>query len=323
VSSKPGAGHLHESEIKQRVDTLTAQKENLAGSIKAAEQRLAGEQSTANYLAAALPLQLSRVEVARKLFQRKLFETHCPGGALKYDEQIAPLLRSAEHDVAHALARLAAVSEGMHDLFGYSDLFPITGGNRPPDLDDCDQWARDAINWMRTFAGRDEMVTIPISLKRVMGDHWNAGLKNRTWEFSFGTSAGGQIWDEMLRDRRYCRVRGVSAFVNSPNIGGEWQLNIQLPTKSAIRYKDNSMHDLPEQAKLPSSWLGRVATKNNNRREPEIVGATTLLNASPLGLWRVRILDRSADGLSLADPKGRIDDIIIELTLAAQSVLSG
>src|SRR5437016_5954737 len=36
-------------------------KENLAGSIKAAEQRLAGEQSTANYLAAALPLQLSRV----------------------------------------------------------------------------------------------------------------------------------------------------------------------------------------------------------------------------------------------------------------------
>src|SRR2546427_12605182 len=94
-------------------------KENLAGSIKAAEQRLAGEQSTANYLAAALPLQLSRVEVARKLFQRKLFETHCPGGALKYDEQIAPLLRSAEHDVAHALARLAAVSEGMHDLFGY------------------------------------------------------------------------------------------------------------------------------------------------------------------------------------------------------------
>jgi len=32
---------------------------------------------------------------------------------------------------------------------------------------------------------------------------------------------------------------------------------------------------------------------------------------------------QSADGLSLADPKGRIDDIIIELTLAAQSVLSG
>src|SRR6266446_1029645 len=251
------SGRVHPKPFSSK--STPSPKENLAGSIKAAEQRLAGEQSTANYLAAALPLQLSRVEVARKLFQRKLFETHCPGGALKYDEQIAPLLRSAEHDVAHALARLAAVSEGMHDLFGYSDLFPITGGNRPPDLDDCAQWARDAINWMRTFAGRDEMVTIPISLKRVMGDHWNAGLKNRTWEFSFGTSAGGQIWDEILRDRRYCRVRGVSAFVNSPNIGGEWQLNIQLPTKSAIRYKDNSMHDLPEQAKLPSSWLGRVA----------------------------------------------------------------
>jgi hypothetical protein len=304
---------VHEADFKQRFDTFKTQKENLAGSIASAEKRLTGEEANSKYMQNSLPLQLQRVQVARELVKRKLHESRRTGGVLKYSEQIEPLLKSAEQDLAHAVVRLSAASDGLAALFGYQRHFPVGGSNTPFDFDTCMQWARDAIIWLRTFSRHDETLTIPISLKRVAGDTWFNGRASGNWQFTISDDSA-QAAGLMLKDRRYVRVRGLSAYVDGITTWENWQIKIKLPQDGKVRFRDNSIHSLPEQAKMPSVWLGRV-TRRQEARAPEVVGSTTLLNASPLGRWQVSALSQSADG----GPLEKVDDIIIELTVASQS----
>jgi phage host-nuclease inhibitor protein Gam len=311
---------MHKADIDQRFAAISATKTNLAGAISATEERIKGEGANAKYMTDSLPLQLQRIRVARDLFRRKLWESRRSGSVLNYPEQVDPLVKSADHDLTHALARLAAASDGMADLFGYApkDKFysPPTD-NRPFSLDDCAQWARDAISWLRTFVQKDETITVPISLKRVMGDAWRNPAGE--WQFEFSDLASSsEIWGQMLNDRRYIRFRSLSAYFDGLSAERETcQLNVQLPTQGNVRHADNKLYSLKDQAKLKSVWLGRVE-RRTSQREPEIVGTSTLLNASPFGKWKVTALDQSAEGASLFQTR-RLEDLIIEVTVVAQS----
>jgi hypothetical protein len=311
---------IHETDVKQRVTSFVSQQANLTSAVAAAQERANGDERMAKYMEDTLDYQLERVNVARQLFQYKLTQSQRVGGALAYRDQIGPLIISARNDAAHALARLEKASEGMHQLFNYS-----AGAVGPaPDFDEYMQRARDTINWYRSFSRRDETLTIPISLKRVSGDKWQDDLRALQWGFSISDEERDtSLPSVMLRDRRYARIRGITAYFDGAFEDNEtFQIKVQPPSDSSVRWATGSLQKLPAQKDIPSVWLGRVASRNSTR-QPEVVGAVTLLNASPIGRWQVSVAPRSAEGGLPNDVFQHLKDIVIEIGLVAQSKTAG
>jgi hypothetical protein len=312
-------GIIHESDVKQRVTSFEAQQANLTGAVASAQEHAKGDERMAKYMEDTLGYQLQRVSVARQLHQYKLTQSR-PGGALAYRDQIGPLITSARNDTVHALARFEKAREGMHQLFNYN----ATAVGAAPDFDEYMQRARDAINWYRSFSRRDETLTIPISLKRISGENWQDNLRRLQWEFLISDEENDSgLPSVMLRDRRHARIRGITAYFDgSFEVNETFQVKIQPPSDSSVRWASGSLQSLPAQKGIPSVWLGRVASRTSTR-QPEIGGAITLLNASPIGRWHVSVAPRSAEGGLPNDLFQHLRDIIVEISMVAQSKTAG
>lgn len=311
---------IHETDVKQRVASFVSQQVNLASALAAAQARAKGDELMAKYMEDTLDLQLQRVDVARQLFQYKLTQSQRTGGALAYRDQIEPLITSVRSDTTHALARLEKAIEGMRQLFNYN----ADAIGPAADFDGHMQRARNAISWYRSFSRRDETLTIPISLKRVSGDKWDQNLKSLQWSFSISDDEkDASLPSVMLKDRRCARIRGITAYFDGAFEDNEtFQIKVQPPSESSVRWSTGSLQKLPAQKEIPSVWLGRVASRGAPRA-PEIVGAVTLLNASPLGRWQVSMASRSAEGGLPNDLFQHLKDIVIEVTLVAQPKMAG
>lgn len=311
---------IHETDVKQRVASFAAQQASLTSAVTAAQHKAKGDERMAKYMEDTLDYQLQRVDVARQLFQYKLTQSQRAGGALAYRDQIDPLITSARNDTTHALARLERAIEGMRQLFNYNAV--ALGPD--PDFDDYMQRARNAVTWYRSFARRDEILTVPISLKRMSGDKWRDNLNNLRWSFSISDDEKDpSLSSVMLRDRRFARMRGITAYFDGAFEDGEtFQIKVQPPTDSSVRWNTGSLQKLPAQKDVPSVWLGRVAPRNAPRA-PEVVGAVSLLNASPLGQWQVSMAPRSANGGLPNDLFKHVKDIVIEINMVIQPKIAG
>jgi hypothetical protein len=311
---------IHETDVRQRVMTLLSQQESLTSAVSAAQERARGDARMAKYMEDTLDLQIQRVTTARTLFLHKLTQSQREGGALAYRDQILPLIISARSDTTHALARLEKALEGMQQLFNYTAAAVAPD----PDFDEYMQRARNAINWYRSFSRRDETLTIPISLRRVSADKWDENLQKLRWSFSISADESDlSVLSVMLKDRRFARLRGITAYFDGDFEDNEtFQIKVQPPSDSAVRWNTGSLQKLPAQKGIPSVWLGRVAPRGAPR-PPEVVGAVTLLNASPIGTWQVSMAPRSAEGGLPNDVFKHLRDIVIEVGLVVQSKAAG
>jgi hypothetical protein len=70
-----------------------------------------------------------------------------------------------------------------------------------------------------------------------------------------------------------------------------------------------------DQKSIPSCFLGKIAD-SNSPREPEIAGARTLRNASPIGKqWKLTLAPKSTAGAMTE----KIDDVQIFLHVAVRA----
>ena len=147
-----------------------------------------------------------------------------PGGALNFVEQMRPVQLRFLRDLADAYARLFQAHDGMQAVYGYSYPLPDPKDSHGWDhsfLDACLAWSRNAVAFITRFAQRDQVVSIPFSIRRsISQDGWRLTLgdsntiidKQILFQFKFPA--------EMLEEAYYPRIWGVTLYT-VPKIGRE------------------------------------------------------------------------------------------------------
>ena len=209
-----------------------------------------------------------------------------PGGALNYDVQINLLQRRIVDDFQDAYDRLIVANQGLKKFYGYNISLPVLGSTPNETvlsiLDETCLWTRAAVRWMVASAQYEQVFTSQLSARSVVGsNNWQQAME-QLLETSETTIT---LWVDKSRAAgcRFCRLRGISAFVS----GSEelWSASVTLPTLAVsvqLNTEGNEVHVKLDQTDLPKCILGRIQNRQATR-EPEVGGANSLRNSSPFG----------------------------------------
>jgi len=206
-----------------------------------------------------------------------------------------------------AYARLEKVNEGLNRLYSYR----LSSGNLDPlpvlteNFESFDQilaWSRRVAAWLSAFNRRCHNYVLPLSVRRLAGAEWENGKETGKWKFPVGPD----VFDE---NERHVRIRGMCAWCVGKE--GPFTLDVWLPTASHVRYEEGPWTDLAQDVRR--CRLGRVI-KRETGSVPEVSGLTGLFNASPIGEWRVKVSNPTADLLEVPE------DIQIDLYLSVLTI---
>ncbi len=230
-----------------------------------ADSDVANLEATADYL--------------REVLNRKA-EAMLPGGDLDFESRIADMGDQIAQDRRDISNRVVAADKGLSTIFGAN---AINGYFEPPSLatatlGQLQKWVRASVAWMAAYTQNDLTITEVISLREIDKDAWSvalAALLNQgTCSINFGWSGGA------LKQFRNARVLGISAC--SVNLeANRLQATVSLPSQ-ANYCDDSATIRSVDQSYLPKVFIGRISSKSDFR-QPELVGASAIRNASPFG----------------------------------------
>jgi hypothetical protein len=238
------------------------------------------------------------------------------GAAHNYEEQcrdIATLLEAAYTD---AIDRATVAALGMKNIYGYSGEELETALALDSPIIGAIGWVRGAIRWLAAFAQLDQEWSASFSLRALVG--------NATWttapDETGMTSLTFTIPEQYFASHWFVRLRGITMYITSGNGAshGPWSASVKLPV-DALSYQAQPVASPISQPDLPPCHLGRIDGRDSPR-QPEIAGAISLMNASPVGdpekdpAWNILI--RSPYGTDLA--VSTLEDIILELRLVGR-----
>ncbi len=223
-------------------------------------------------------------------------------GLLNYGKRLPAIRDRFQSDFRNALARLKPAAKGLNELFGYDVALPADGTSISY-FDDCLNWTRDAVHWLIRYARREQSSVVTISLRELVGAGWTDAL--------IGGTLAVDIAESTFSGARGIRLRGVSMhyFLTAtaeykPRL---LRARVKVPSSGLVRRLDGSAVQV-DQSMLSTCHFGRVAERESTRI-PDVFGAATLHNASPIGKWTISIDGFVAQGTALAD----IDDIELDL----------
>ncbi|CAG9166132.1 hypothetical protein [Cupriavidus pampae] len=271
-----------------------------------------------------------RLDKERKRFDATKIYT-IDGNALDFRFQAERCSRRVVRDYREAVDRLIVAARGLEQIYGYqgyqtdkdvvvdfSSVIQSVNDLTLKPLDAVTTWVREAIRWLAAFSHSDQTITVVVSLKQALGTEWNA-LLSQPGARSFPIS------QDLFYPYRFVRLRGMSATFLSKGGSSSYPLRciITLPKSARYFFRDEQGNDLGtssvNQREIPPCVLGRVADRGS-AREPEICGAISLMNASPIGepgpsgLFTIDV-QRITD-----DDKTSIADILLEVIVSAQPV---
>lgn len=266
------------------------------------KERLEGYSAKQVWEEANAKFKRRRTKVARKYQDLKAKASTDEDGILNYSKRLNPLKKRFQNDFRDALARLKNAQKGLKLIYDYGEPLPI-GESRIEYFDDCLIWTRKAIQWLVRFSGKDQGTIYPVSVRNTIGkENWKNSMDLRLFEFDLS--------NEFLNRLKNVRLRGISAFYSTDKekFNRIIQLEVKAPSEAVVRVTDSS-NGLIDQSHLPPVILGRVASRNFTR-EPDLIGVTSLHNASPIGKWEIRVLGPQQLELD------KIEDLQIDLHLA-------
>ncbi len=247
-----------------------------------------------------------RAEVARQTLRMKVTLATMTA-MLDFESQHKSAEVQYREGVSDAYLRLKAVEQGLHLFYDYpypdSDPLPPLSDDDPSSFDAILSWSRRVARWLAAFTRRCNNYVLTLSIKTLVGGQWEAGKANGSWSFNLPltTFSPGEC---------HVRIRGVVPW--APNAGeGSWQVVLKCPTATQVCYESGKLSDVFPQ----DVGLCRISKVVSRTRvvTPEISGATTLFNASPIGDWNVQ-LRTPFDRLSV--PPSWPDDIELDLYLS-------
>lgn len=302
--------HVYDAVTILQSHALQTERRNLqiqyaiaSGLTEISRLRQQGLAARSSWDAANAKFQRRRQRIAQKYQDRKALAATDGQGALNYSKRMAGIKDRFDEDFRAAYARLKAISQGLSEVYNYSEALPVPDGN---DLFDASLlWVRKTIDWLVRFSRNDQSYILPLSIRALSKGKWQTGLDEGVWSF--------EVPIESLDDQRFIRLRGLSAFVvETPGSSALWHLVVQAPTSATTRYADGSTGVI-DQSRIPTCRLARV-TAREFPRDSDTVGIATLHNASPIGRWIVRV----APSLMGADLKN-LSDIHLDLHLAVRT----
>jgi hypothetical protein len=272
--------------------------------IIALEHQLEWERQNANF-------KKLRNDIPRRMMDIKTKATLNEDGILNYSKRLISIKSRFQEDFANAIARLQKVYIGAKDVYGYDQALP-SDPESVTYFDDCLLWARKLINWINRFSRIEQDFVLPISIKSLISnEEWNQGLHSGSWKIL--------IPREFFPDQYHLRLRGISVFVEKPKrkkiTNGLYAATIKAPSKSTYYHLDGSEHPV-DQTIVPKIRLGRVGTRDFVRA-PDIAGANTLFNVSPIGEWEIN-LKNPLILVSSEDQKEHITNLYLDLHITSR-----
>lgn len=246
------------------------------------------------------------------------------GGALNYRDRFVPLEPQIMADYHQAIGRLQAAYQGLAILFGYGNEQDEVGLPTPMTIENLITLVRNAISWLVRFTHRDHSFSLIIPVKPRVGDTaWKNALSDLQ-------SKGSCLMEFPLDGKQlnhYCfaRIAGITAAYVSNDCKGVLQADVTLP-RSAIsvqKTKGKTKETVIDQKALSPCRLGRVVNVSVPR-PPEVAGAISQRNASPIGnpkgdgKWRVQlnVVSGRASGWRPSSWR-KIDELELELQMNA------
>jgi hypothetical protein len=254
-----------------------------------------------------------RTATARRYQDYKLRAATTADGILNYGKRLRGMRDRFHLDFRDAIARLQVLYRGLKEVYGYDVALPVN--NDPVNyLDDCVLWVRSAIQALICFARREQGMALPISVRSACGERaWCAGLRTGRWKFKLDPT----VFPSMA----HVRLRGISATVAAQPCSRArvWRIKATPPPSARIFHLDNQVVTL-DQSMLSPVLMGRAQDRNSNR-DPDIVGASSLHNASPIGEWTVEVLGAVPHiGRHPGQLGAQLHDICIDLQIAYRAV---
>jgi hypothetical protein len=277
---------------------------NINAQIALSEKRFAGLAAQVTWESSNVEFQKRRTIISRDINDFKAKAVLDPNGVLNYVKRLRPLKQRFDRDFRDALARMKVIEKGLKSIYGYD--FPCPKDEGAVDYyDQCLLWTRHVIQWVLKFSRNEQNTILPISLKQVLTQAQFDSVKE-SGSFSF------ELLEAHFPTMVNIRLRGLSIYVeeNKEVDNRVWKVKVSPPAIGTITHYLTKRKTNFDQSFLDPCFLGRVC-----RRQPgktaDIVGITSLYNASPIGKWKLDLLG----AIPLQEPKG-IDDIIIDFQLA-------
>lgn len=242
------------------------------------------------------------------------------GGAIDFCYQAEQIMHRMTRDYNDAADRILVASEGLSKIFGYPDalvdkLNAIKAGSFSS-INDATAWVREAIRWLAAFSQNDQSFTITISLRQALQGRWIDCVRD-------GAVSEVVIDENVFNLHRYVRFRGVCAslIVRDSATVILAKCVVRLPESAKYILADEYGQDVvvsgvdQSAAVMPSCTLGRVVNIGIGR-DPEICGAVSLMNGSPIAesgaAWSVHV--QLSDKAVFDD----IDDLFLEIQVSGQ-----
>lgn len=294
--------------LSSRNSSLAIQRNVFHASELTTKSRLPGAAAQAEWDSQNRMFLRRRTLVARRLQDIRVLSSTSPDGALNYGKRLEGMRTRFRRDFRDALARLKPAAEGLALLYGYKVALPKNTLSVDY-YDNCLEWTRRAVQWLIRFSRAEQNVVVPISVRTVLGDQeWKEGLKKGRW--SLTVDAKTPVIGPMLSALRHVRMRGLGAFVSGKKVSDSlWQLAVSLPPEAKVKHLNGDEVTI-DQSRIPSCLLARVSERDS-QREPDVVGLSALLNASPLGdSWTVELQG------AMPPTGAKVEDVHLELHLA-------
>jgi hypothetical protein len=226
-------------------------------------------------------------------------------------------------DYKEACDYMLSAMTGLKAVFGQtlSEPGPVVAASTlweiVENLDVSVNWVRTAIQWLNGFSLIDQAATVVIPLKKLLSqDDWH----------SIQVCNGQQVFFDIdlhshFKGLSWVRFRGLSAsYVSSEPAGYPLSLQVTLPADAGYFDQERSSYIRIDQRTFPSCMLGSVWDLKIPRT-PELWGAVSLMNASPIGFgsaagakWSIASMPAQGTQLLRTD----IQDIYLEIRVVGQ-----
>jgi hypothetical protein len=212
-------------------------------------------------------------------------------------------------NIRKAWARMLSISDSIKIVYGFEQALPRV--EEPlVFLDKAWAWVQGAIDYVGKFNRFDQNMVMQVSVFNAINSQakWNEGQSKGQWTFNITEGAFG--------NRKNLRLRGVSVNLVKDDIVGEmrgaWSGTVTAPTETRYVNTDGKSNSYKNIQIKPLQY-GR-ALEWNPIRPPDVIGITSLHNASPLGEWQLSISAKS----TLNAERELIGDILMDFHIASR-----
>lgn len=303
--------------ISQAIMSQTELQENPTGRIKGNQESVI---KVRDFEKMSRDFDRVRLKVAQNFADKIKAKSKLEGNALNYAERYKNLKSLFQIDVKEAFKVMKAAEEGLKIVYGiYTPLPKLKPSGYVFELY---SWLKQIANEVEQIVRSDIEFTMSISMFYGL----NTFNTERRWlnsdaDYKNALNAGRFKFDLKSEDfpgMTKVRLRGVNLRVrandpkfSNPGISDAWNLILKLPIQKFATDPNKSIE-------IPDLRIDAYTMVNKSEKTSSFDFHTNgLTNASPFGDWEIQIPGHSSIIFSQRSDKDRINDVIVELSLAA------